>query len=640
MSKYYNRHCEEVRNLDEGKTKMKVVKIINILLVVAVTGFLLKSCLHADIPEVKQQITTTPKASAKIEIKNLEEFKTVEINGVEYRQSRGKVGKFGGVLASSTIGEGPKTFNPWNSTDATSSMLGELMFDGLVTTDAYTGKVIPAMAESFEIDKTGCIYTVKLRKGLKWSDGKPITSEDVVFTWKDIIAGGFGNTSMLDNAMIDGKPPYVFASDKYTIKFVTSKPFAPFLRQLNQSIAPKHILEPIVKKGKKEFASFWGVTTPPEKLVTSGTFKISAYIPAQRVEFVRNPDYYAVDKKGQKLPYLDKYIIYIVGDINNQVLKFEAGQLDIISVNGSNAARFKEAEKNSDYKIYNLGPDTGTTFLTLNLNTRKNENGKYYVDPVKQTWFTDKNFRKAVSLCLDRTGIVANVLRGVGAPLYTAESLSSIFLNEKLKNGEPGNIEKAKEFLKNSGYFYDKKNQLFDKNGNKVEFNLFTNAGNTEREAVGVMIKQDLKELGISVNFKPIEFNVLVGKLTEALDWDAVILGLTGSQLEPHSGRNVWSSTGTLHMFNQRKGDEITNPKDILPWEKEIDELYEEGAKTVDFEKRKEIYDRYQEIIYEQNPFIYIYSPLRIYAIRNKFGNLNPAPIGGATHNLEEIYIK
>jgi len=618
---------------------MKIAKILNLFIILAVIALILTSCLHADIPEKAENIKKNKTALTVINAHH-GDYKTVSINGIDYRQARGEVGKYGGALYSSTIGEGPKTFNPWNSTDATSSTIGEMIFDGLVSTDAYTGKVVPALAKTINLDKTGKIYTITLRKGLKWSDGQPITAADVVFTWNDIIAGGFGNTSMLDNVLINGKPPLVKAIDKYTVQFITPEPFAPFLRQLSQSIAPKHILAPVVKKGKKEFYSFWGVTTSPEKLVTSGMFRLSGYVPAQRIEFIRNPNYYMVDKNGQKLPYLNKYILYIVGDINNQVLKFEAGQLDMIALNGSQVARFKENEKKSDYKLYNLGPDTGTTFLTFNLNRRKNSDGKFYVDSVKQKWFNDENFRKAVSLALDRESIVANILRGVGAPLFTAEPLSSIFLCDKIKNGEPRNIEKAKKLLIHSGFYWDKNGQLFDKTSNKVEFDLNTNAGNTEREAIGVMIKEDMSDLGIKVNFKPVEFNVLVGKLVDSLDWQAVVMGLTGSPLEPHGGRNVWSSTGALHMFNQRKGAELQHPQDLLPWEKQLDEIFEQGAKTVDFQKRKVIYDKYQQIVWNHNPFIYIYSPVRVYALRKKFGNISPTPLGGVTHNLEEIYIK
>ena len=151
------------------------------------------------------------------------------------------------------------------------------------------------------------------------------------------------------------------------------------------------------------------------------------------------------------------------------------------------------------------------------------------------------------------------------------------------------------------------------------------------------MVKQDLEDLGMKVNFKPIEFNSLVNKLVNSLDWDMVIMGLTGSPLEPNGGKNVWMSDGTLHMFNQRLEKDKNSPR--LDWEKQIDEMYIKGALATDFEGRKKYYDEYQRIAYEQKPFIYIYSPIIITAIRNKFKNIYPSSLTGITYNLEEIYI-
>lgn len=170
---------------------------------------------------------------------------------------------------TSVIGEGPKTFNPWESKDNTSSVLGGLMYDGLVGTDSYTGEVVPKLAKSFEI-KNNRDYIIHLRRGVKWSDGKPLTADDVVFTWQKIILGGYGNTSTRDNLYVDGKLPTVTKVDDYTVKFTTPVVFAPFLRQLSASIAPKHILEPVVKKGKATFSSYMSVSTPPSKFVVSG----------------------------------------------------------------------------------------------------------------------------------------------------------------------------------------------------------------------------------------------------------------------------------------------------------------------------------------------------------------------------------
>ena len=214
--------------------------------------------------------------------------------------------------------------------------------------------------------------------------------------------------------------------------------------------------------------------------------------------------------------------------------------------------------------------------------------------------------------------------------------LNSIYLNKKLKPYDK-DINNAKILLKKSGFKTDKKGRLYDKDGNRVEFNLYTNAGNTEREAIGVMVKQDLEDLGMKVNFKPIEFNSLVNKLVSTFDWDMVIMGLTGSPLEPNGGKNVWLSDGRLHMFNMRTPAE--GKVGILPWEKELDEMFNKGALATKFEDRKVYYDKYQDIVYTQKPMIYIYSPIRIVAIRDKFKNIYPSSLGGLTHNIEEIYI-
>lgn len=602
-----------------------------VILVLIFIAILAKACIIADTPtpitQEKSQNTATE------QIIYPQNQKNITIADVDYLQSQAGIGVYGGSLVASTIGEGPKTFNPFNTKDNISAMMSEIMYDGLLTTHPVTGQPIPKLAKSFSVN--GNDYIIHLRHGIKWSDGKPITADDVVFTWQNIIFDGFGNTSTRDSIIIDGKLPTVKKIDDYTVEFKTSQPFAPFIRMLSTSIAPKHIFEPAVKKGKEYFETFLSTNIDPKILVTSGAFKLKEYVPAQRVVFERNPNYYMINKNNQKLPYLDKLVYLIVGDINNEVLKFEGGELDTIGLQGANVARFKELEKHSNFKVYNLGPDTGTMFVSFNLNNRKDKNGKYFVDLKKQRWFQDKNFRQAVDYAIDRKNMVLNIANGLAAPLYTAESLNSIYLNKNLKPYDR-NIEKSKDLLKKSGYWWDKKGHLMDKFGNHVEFNLFTNAGNTEREAIGVMVKQDLEDLGMKINFKPIEFNSLVNKLVNTSDWDIVIMGLTGSPLEPNGGKNVWMSNGTLHMFNQRPAGYTKD--DRYPWEKELDYLYTQGALATTFEARKKFYDEYQKIVYEEKPFVYIYSPLRITAIRTKFKNVFPTSLGGVTYNIEEIY--
>lgn len=606
-------------------------KILGFILFFCIAALILKSCIKADMPVCAVKNFKTPDTQ---KINYPDRQKNIVLNGIDYIQSQAPVGTFGGSLVISTIGEGPKTFNPCNTKDATSSSMAGLLYDGLLTTDSRTGDVIPQLAKEYKID--GNDYIITLRKGITWTDGKPITADDVVYTYNEIVFKGLGNPSTMDAMMIDGELPKLTKLDDYSVKFTTSKPFAPFLRQLTYPIVPKHYFKPYSDMGASAFNAFLSPNTNPKSIVSNGAFKLKEYVAAQRVVFERNPNYYKLNLNNEKLPYLDKLIYLIVGDTNNEILKFEAKEIDVLSLKGDSVARYKAQEDKSDFSVYNLGPDTGTMFVAINLNNRRNNNCKFYVNIVKQQWFQDKNFRSAIDWAIDRKGMVQNIAYGVAEPLFTAESLNSIYLNKSII-GHPQNLAKARELLKASG-FYLKKGKLYDKNDNRVEFDLYTNAGNLEREAIGVMIKQDLEDLGMKVNFKPIEFNSLVNKLTNTHDWDLVIMGLTGTPLEPHDGKNVWTSNGSLHLFNMR--DNNYKYDDRLEWEKQLDKIFKEGALKLNYEDRKPIYDKYQQIIYDEKPIIYLYSPIRITAIRKKIKNVFPTPLGGLLYNLDEVYIK
>ncbi len=603
-------------------------RLLGIIICIVLVIFTAKGCLQADTPEIHTDKQITPDIK---EITYPSDNINVTIDNVDYIQSQAPVGKFGGELILSVIGEGPKTFNPCNTKDATSSAMAGMLYDGLLTTDAKNGKVVPLLAKSYSID--GNDYIINLRRGIKWSDGKPITVDDVMYTYEEIVFKGLGNPSITDSMKIDGKLPVLTKVDDYTVKFTTQKPFAPFLRQLSYPIVPKHYFKPYSDKGASVFNAFLNTNTNPKSIVSNGAFKLKEYVAAQRVVFEKNPHYYKINLKNQRLPYLDKVVYLIVGDTNNEILKFEAKEIDVIGLKGNTVAAYKEREANSDYTIFNLGANNGTLFLAINLNDRADKNGKYYVDSVKQKWFRNKEFRKAIDLAVDRKNMVQNIAFGVAEPLYTAESINSIYLNKNIK-GHEADKKHALKLLENQGFTLKNK-KLYDKQGNLVQFDLYTNAGNLEREALGVVIKQDLEDLGMKVNFKPIEFNSLVNKLTNTYDWDMVIMGLTGSPLEPHDGKNVWTSKGTLHLFNMN-----VPVNQRLEWEKELDEIFEQGALKITFEDRKPLYDRYQEIIYEENPVIYLYSSKQIYAIRKKIKNVFPSALNGLLYNLDELYIE
>jgi peptide/nickel transport system substrate-binding protein len=583
-------------------------------------------------------------------------FQTMEVKNkdgtiTEKMVARGDVGKAGGTLTLSTFGTGPKTFNAWSASDVDSDGFGLMMFERLVQIDAFTGKSQGRLAKSFTVSPDGNVYTFFLRKGIKWSDGHPLTADDVVFTFNDIIGQGFGNSSRRDVLMANGKYPNFEKVDDYTVRVTTPAPFAPLLSGLEQAIAPKHVFAPIVKKGREAFNSFWDTNTTGDQMVCSGAFKLVRHVPSQRVELERNPNYFMVDRNGTQLPYLDRFVVMIVPDQNTQLLKFlgrELDFLDIRSVRGPDVGKLRPKRKTENFKLYNLGPDDGTNFMVLNMCRRVNpKTHKPYVDPIKQEWFNNVNFRQAISHAMNRQRVVDNVLKGVGMPLYTSESTGCLFFNKSLK-AYSQDLDFSAKLLKEAGFVKKPDGNLYDAKGNRVEFTLLTNAGNSTRDGACVTIQNELEKLGMKVNYQPVDFNMLIDKLDQSLDWEAVVMGLTGSRTEPYNGANIWKSNGRLHMFDQRlpndKGDVLA--PDARDWEKRIDALFDQGAVTLDFNKRKKIFDEYQQIIYDQAPFIYTYTILDITAVRNTMKNYKPSPYGvfytpmGSLHNVEEIYFE
>jgi peptide/nickel transport system substrate-binding protein len=574
-------------------------------------------------------------------------YQTKLIDGEEMRIGRFPLGQFGGTLVRSMLGADPKTFNYWAAEDVPSSLLAGHMFSGLVTVDPWTGDVIPDMAESFTVAPDGVTYTTKLRKGLTWSDGKPITSADVAFTWNKLIAGGYGNASLRDVNSIDGKMPTVTVVDELTNKYVTPKPFAPFLRQIGTPIAPQHIIEPILKRkdGRQAFQQLWSSNIDPKSLVTSGPYTLERFVPAQRVELTAAKNYYMANADGKSLPYLTKQMFLIVPDPNTNLLKFSGNEIDLTPVRARDISKLISEQQSGNFKLYNLGPSIGTTFIMMNMNRRDNaKTKKPFVDPIKSKWFNDTNFRQAVNHALNREQMVANYFKGIGSTLFTAEPAASPYFNAKLKPFKT-DAQYSLSLLQKSGFTKKPDGLLYDKDGNKVEFNMVTSAGSTFYEAIGTMMVEDLKKLGMTVNFQPMDFNVLNDKVSSG-DWECCLMSLSpGDALEPNDGANVWKSNGRLHLFDERKPDAAGNVvvKDARPWEKRLDQIFTEGAQTLDKTKRHAIYDEYQQIAYDESPFIFLVTPTTLVAARNTLQNYVPTPLSQYTngvHNVEEVWKK
>ncbi len=543
----------------------------------------------------------------------------------EYKVSQMPVGTFGGQLVVSQITD-PKTFNPVTAAETSSTDILAPIFEGLTATDGVTTAVIPSLAKSWKFSEDGLVWTFFLRQGVKFSDGKEMTADDVVFSF-DVIYDENIQTSSRDVLTIDGQYLKYKKIDAYTVEFTLPSTFAPLLRQIMIEILPKHKLEAPWKAGK--FNETWGINTPVRDIVGTGMYVMSTYKPNEYVVYTRNTNYWVKNSKGEVLPYITRYVRMLVPNLETQTLKFRAGETDILGIKNTDYATFKDLQKKENFTLYNLGATFSTEFVVFNMNSR-NPNFAKDKEPWKLEWFNNQYFRKGVAHLVDKATIINQVYAGLAEPQWSAVSApNKEFLSTKVAQ-YPYSLDKAKEMFLAGGFKYVN-GKLVDKNGRQVKFDVTTHSENSNRMKIANILVEDLKKAGIDASATTYTFNTLVEKLMDTFEFDTIIIGLTGS-VEPNNGRNVWHSSGGLHMWNP------VQEKPATAWEAEIDKIFDDGVKVVDPAKRAAIYEKWQLIVADQVPLIYFVAPQSIAAMRNTLANVKPTAYGGTVHNLEEIY--
>jgi len=543
-----------------------------------------------------------------------------------------EIGKYGGTYVISQISD-PRTFNPIVVQDTASGAVTGAIFESLVDQDYITGEIVPGLAESWTISQDGRTWTFTLREGLTWADGKPLTTEDVAFSAKAIFTEGV-DTSAADLLTFQDQPVRWRVLDRRRIQFITPRAICPvglFLRLVGAiDVVPKHLLEGVLAKGGADFTKTWGINVTPRELVGSGPFVLQSYVPGQRVTLLRQSKWWQVDKKGQRLPYLTRYVIQIVPNVEQARLKFLAGETDFYAARPREYAELKAQEQRGNFTVYDGPEGFGSEFLVLNQNPAGVGGGG--MTPAQLSWFQDVRFRRALNHAIDRNTVAQQVYAGRATAAWSPVSIGNkLYFNDKVTQ-YPYNLERAQQLLAEAGYRRGTDGVLRDPQGNVVEFTIATNAGNTDREAMGNILRQDFVKLGMRVTFAPESFPSLVGKLTGTYKWQAIIIGLTGG-IEPGTGRNVWLASGDLHMWRPNQDKPATE------WEAEVDRIFEQVACEPDAAKRKALYARFQEIVAQQVPLMYFTNPKTQPAVRNTIGNVKLG-LQGATGTLETRYYK
>jgi peptide/nickel transport system substrate-binding protein len=492
---------------------------------------------------------------------------------------------YGDILVRGEIGDASNLI-PLLASDSASHEIAGMVYNGLVKYDKDMN-IVGNLAESWDITAKGLVITFHLRKGVKWHDGQPFTAADVLYTYQ---------------VTVDPKTPTAYAEDfkavkkaealdDYTFRVTYDKPFAPALISWSSSILPRHLLS-----GKD-------ITQSPLKRhpIGTGPYKFKEWVAGQKIVLVSNPDYF----EGR--PYIDGQITRIIPDTATMFLELRAQNLGMMGLTPLQYTRQTENNlfKNNFNKYRYLS--FAYTYLGYNL---------------KNPLFTDKRVRQAISYAINKDEIISGVLLGLGKPATGPYKPGSWAYNDKVQNYNY-NPQKARELLREAGWTKLNSDGVLEKDGKPFVFEIVTNQGNETRQKCAEIIQRQLADIGITVKIRILEWSAFVTNFINKRRFDAVILGWT-IPLDPDA-YDVWHSSKT-------KPEELNFISYNNP---EVDKLLVKGRSTFDQKERKKYYDRFQEILAEDQPYTFLYVPDALVITHNRFRGIQPAPIG-----LEYNFIK
>lgn len=539
-------------------------------------------------------------------------------------------GVYGGRLVVGQRAE-PKTFNPVMAFDAPSRELIGCMMADLIHINRVTQKTEPALADSWKISPDGRRFTLSLRRGVRFSDGQAFDADDVVFTFKVYLDEKI-HSPQRDLLVVNGKPLSVTKLDAYTVRFDLDQPYAAAERIFDSlAILPRHLLQQAYEQGK--FTEAWNLSASANAVAGLGAFRLKQYVPAQRVVLERNPFYWKVDRNRRRLPYLDEIAFLFVGTEDAQVIRFAAHETDIINRFGTdNYQVLAKDQQRGGYHLEDLGPSLEFNFVVFNLNDLPGE--KLGDIAPKQAWFRDLKFRQAVSSAVDRAAIVRLAYQGHAVPLWSSESpADKLWFNQSLPHPDRS-LERARDLLRSAGFSWNKDGQLIDKQGKAVEFSIITSSSNAQRVKMATIIADDLSQLGMDVHAVPLEFRAVVDRVFQTNNYEACILGLGGGDADPNVVMNVWLSNGATHVWNLHESHPAT------PWEAEIDRLMNQQMVALNYVRRKQLYDRVQQLIADNLPLVFLATPNILVGARNEVGNFRPGVLEPyALWNIDELYL-
>jgi peptide/nickel transport system substrate-binding protein len=497
----------------------------------------------------------------------------------------------------------PKTFNPILVADDSSETIRYLTGGVLVRLNRQTQRADPELATSWKISPDGRTITFQLRQGVRFSDGTPFTAQDVKHTFDALMDPAVHSPTGDAFRSAQGKVKVlVLAPDRVSVTFPA--PVAGMDKLFDQ-------------------VAILSATSPQREKAVLGPYSVAEYMPGSFVRLQRNPYYWKHDESGRSLPYLESIKLEIQSNRDIEVLKFTRNEIQLI--NSLDSDYFDKLTRTAPGKAFDAGPSLDSEQMWFNQVTAAP------IPAYKLAWFRSKNFRQAVSAVINRQDLCRVVYGGHAIPARGPISPANQFWFNSRLPAARFDSALSLQLLRQEG-FVPKIGRLFDAQGHPVEFSIVTNSGNRSRERMAAMIQADLAAIGITVNMVTLDFPSLIQRISESFNYEAALLGLVNVELDPNAQMNVWLSSSEAHQWNPRQSTPATS------WEAEIDRLMRAQASSLDDKSRKKSFDRVQEIVADELPFIYLVNKNSLVGISPALQGVIPVSTRPQTYwNIEQI---
>jgi len=497
----------------------------------------------------------------------------------------------------------PKTFNPVLMADDASETVRYLTGGVLMRLNRFTQQLEPELATSWKVSDSGKSITFTLRQGLRFSDGTLFSAGDVAYTIQQL----------MDPALHSPTGDSFRSGEGKVVTRLTGK---------------NHIAvtfpAPVVGLDKLfDQVAIMSASSPQKEMAVLGPYYVAENKAGSYLILKRNPNYWKHDASGRALPYIDSVRLDIQQNRDTEMLRLVRGEIDLI--NSLDAEYFDKLAAQAPRMAYDAGVSLDSEQMWFNQVTNSP------LPAYKKVWFTSTNFRRAISESINRDDLVRVVFRGHARPATSWVSPANKFWFNARLQPHPFDQKSALRRLAQDG-FRVQDGALHDRDGHLVEFSVITNAGNKYRERMTTMIQQDLAGIGIRLNIVTLDFPSLIERITRSFDYEACLLGLVNNDLDPNSQMNVWLSSAENHQWNPGQKAPGT------AWEAEIDNLMHVQASTLDAKKRKAAVDRVQEIVWQQEPFIYLVNKNAMSAVSTALHNAHPVVLRPQVYwNIDQL---